>query len=128
MKILMIGAHQDDNELLCSGLAMKYIKKGYEVRFLSLCNGSGGHHIMTPEETVKKRAQESATVAKMLGITYDVWSDVDDCTLVPDLETRRRMIRYIRNYCPDLIITHRPCDYHAALTASESFPMSQLFA
>lgn len=112
MKVLMIGAHQDDNEFRCGGLAHKYVKMGYEVRFLSLCNGSGGHHIMTAEETVKRRAEESAAVAKLLGIRYDVW-DIDDCTLVPDLSTRRRLIRYIRTFSPDLLITHRPNDYHA---------------
>jgi LmbE family N-acetylglucosaminyl deacetylase len=112
MKILMIGAHQDDNEFRCGGLAHKYVKMGYEVRFLSLCNGSGGHHIMTPEETVKRRAEESAAVAKLLGIRYDVW-DIDDCTLVADLNTRKRLIRYIRAFSPDLVVTHRPNDYHA---------------
>lgn len=67
---------------------------------------------MTPEETVAKRAQESAAVAKLLGITYDVW-DYDDCNLVADLPTRKRTIRYIREYNPDLIISHRTNDYMA---------------
>lgn len=112
MKILMIGAHQDDNEFRCGGLTAKLIAKGHEVRFLSMCNGSGGHHILTPEETVRVRAGESAQVAKLLGITYDVW-DINDCSIEPDLATRRRLIRYIREYSPDLIITHRENDYHA---------------
>ncbi len=51
MKILAIGAHQDDNEFRVGGMASKWVKAGHEVRFLSLCNGSGGHHIMTPKET-----------------------------------------------------------------------------
>ena len=66
MKILMVGAHQDDNETFCGGLAHKYVKVGYEVRFLSMCNGSGGHHILTPEETVARRAKESEEVAKLI--------------------------------------------------------------
>ena len=112
MNILMIGAHQDDNEFRCGGLAHKYVKMGYNVTFLSMCNGCGGHHILTPEETVATRAKESAKVAELLGITYDVW-DINDCSLVADLETRRRLIRYIRKVNPDLIISHRPNDYHA---------------
>lgn len=112
MKILMIGAHQDDNEFRCGGLAHKLTKQGHEVIFLSCCNGCGGHHIMTAEETVKRRAGESAAVAKLLGIRYDVW-DIDDCTLMADLETRRRLIRYIREFAPDLVISHRQNDYHA---------------
>lgn len=122
MKILMIGAHQDDNEFRCGGLAHKYVQMGYEVRFLSMCNGCGGHHIMTPEETTKRRAAESAAVAKLLGVTYDVW-DIDDCNLVVDLATRKRLIRYIREFAPDLIIAHRPNDYHADHRASGQLVM-----
>ena len=112
MKILSIGAHQDDTEFRVGGMAYRWAKAGHEVRFLSMCNGSGGHHIMTPEETTARRAKESAAVAKYLGITYDVW-DIDDCTLMPDLPTRERLIRYIRKFNPDLIISHRTNDYHA---------------
>lgn len=112
MKVLMIGAHQDDNEFRCGGITALLKAKGHDVRFLSMCNGSGGHHIMTPEETVARRAGESAQVAKLLDIQYDVWN-INDCSLVPDLETRRRLIRYIREYSPDVIITHRENDYHA---------------
>ena len=112
MKVLVIGAHQDDNEFRCGGLTSKYVKLGHEVRFLCIANGCGGHHIMTAEETTKRRAAESATVAKLLGIRYDVW-DIDDCNVVADLPTRKRLIRYIRSYHPDLIISHRTNDYHA---------------
>ncbi len=113
MKVLMIGAHQDDNEFRCGGLAHKYVQQGHDVRFLSMCNGSGGHHLMTPEETTARRAKESAAVAELLGVTYDVWYDQEDCELEVNLETRKRLTRYIREYNPDMIITHRPNDYHA---------------
>ena len=111
MKLLAIGAHQDDNEFRCGGLAHKYVEMGYEARFLSLTDGSGGHHIMTPEETAARRAKESAAVAELLGIRYDVW-DVRDAYLTADIANRERLIRYVREYSPDVIITHRPNDYH----------------
>ena len=117
MKILAIGAHQDDNEFRVGGMARKWVKAGHEVRFLSMCNGCGGHHVMTPEETTARRAKESAAVAAFLGIRYDVW-DIDDCTLLADLPTRMRLIRYIREFSPDLIIAHRTNDYHADHRAS----------
>ena len=117
MKILAIGAHQDDNEFRVGGIAHKWVKAGHDVVFLSMCNGCGGHHVMTPEETTARRAKESARVAEFLGIRYDVW-DVDDCTLMADLATRERLIRYIREISPDLIVAHRPNDYHADHRAS----------
>ena len=123
MKVLMIGAHQDDNEFRCGGTAYKLVQKGHEVRFLSMTNGCGGHHIMTPAETTVARAKESAAVAKLLGVTYDVWDDQQDCALVADLETRRRLIRYIREFSPDVIIAHRTNDYHADHRASGQLVM-----
>ncbi len=113
MKILMIGAHQDDNEFRCGGTAYKLTQKGHTVKFLSLTNGCGGHHLMTVEETVAARERESAAVAELLGIDYEIWSDQADCALVADLPTRRRLICCIRSFAPDVIITHRPNDYHA---------------
>ncbi len=112
-KVLMIGAHLDDCDYEAGGTALQYIEQGYEVRFLSLCNGSGGHHKLGPEEIVALRKKESEAIMKLTGITYDVWSDVNDCELMADLETRKRLIRYIREYNPDIVFTHRTNDYHA---------------
>ena len=124
MKILAIGAHQDDNEFRCGGMAALWVAAGHEVRFLSMCNGCGGHHIMTPKETSERRARESASVAEYLGIRYDIW-DVDDCTLMPTLEYRERLVRYIREYAPDLIISHRTIDYHALSLRLEALVQEQ---
>ena len=110
MRVLMVGAHQDDNEFECGGLASKLIKNGHVVQFLSMCNGCGGHHILGPKEISARRAKESAEVAQLLGIRYDIW-DNDDCNIVADLKTRKRTIKYIREFNPDIIITHRTCDY-----------------
>ena len=112
MKVLMIGAHQDDVELRCGGLAALLKKNGHEVQFLSVSNGSGGHHKLSRPEIRARRAAESAKVAELLGIRYDVWSDVEDCEIQATLEMRRRMTRYIREAAPDVIITHRTNDYH----------------
>ena len=72
---------------------------------------------MTPKETSERRAKESLEVAKFLGVEYEVW-DIDDCTLMPDLPSRLKLIACIRKFCPDLVIAHRPNDYHADHRAS----------
>lgn len=113
MKVLFIGPHPDDNELHCGGFAIKLLKAGHEVQFLSVCNGCGGHHILNAQETAARRAKEIAAVAQTLGIRYDVWEDVDDCNVMADLPTRKRMIRYIRSVNPDIVICNRTNDYHA---------------
>ncbi len=111
LKILMIGAHPDDNDICGGGTALRYLENGCRVRFLSVSDGRCGHHRLSPEETARRRKAETAAVAKLTGIEYDVW-DVPDGEVTANLETRRRMIRYIRAYAPDVVFTHRTIDYH----------------
>lgn len=112
LKVLMIGAHPDDNDICGGGLALKYAAAGHSVRFLSVCNGCGGHHKMKPDEVAKRRYGETQAVAALAGIEYDVW-DIPDCEVTADLETRKKLIVYIREFNPDIIFTHRTNDYHA---------------
>lgn len=112
LKVLMIGAHPDDNDICGGGIALKYAALGHKVRFLSVCNGCGGHHVMKPEEVAERRYGETQKVAALAGIEYDVW-DIPDCEVMANLENRKRLINYVREYNPDIIFTHRTNDYHA---------------
>ncbi len=111
LRVLFIGAHLDDNDFCGGGTALKYLQLGHRVRFLSVCNGSGGHHVMSPAETAACRYKEAQAVAALTGLEYDVW-DTEDCESVSDLDARRKMVRYIREFNPDVIFTHRTNDYH----------------
>ena len=73
---MMIGAHPDDCDFRCGGIALKYSKLGYKVKFLACCNGCGGHHEMKPEEIAKRRYKETQAVAKLAGIEYDVFDEL----------------------------------------------------
>lgn len=112
LKILMIGAHPDDSDFRCGGTAVKYIQRGNQVRSLSVCDGSGGHQTMPPEKIRARRRKETDDIAAISGIEYDIW-DIPDCEVMATLENRRRMVRYIREFQPDIIFTHRTNDYHA---------------
>ena len=111
LRILMLGAHHDDNDLLGGGTALKYLQAGHRVRFLSMTNGCAGHHVDKPDVLAARRRTESKTVEALTGIEYDTW-DVNDGELIADLENRKKLIRYIRNYAPDVIFCHRTNDYH----------------
>ena len=113
LRVMMIGAHPDDVEFRAAGTAIRFLEMGAEVKFLVLCNGGKGHHILSTEETARVRAGEAAAVKEVLGLTaYDIW-DVEDCELEATLQNRRRLIRDIRAFAPDIIIGHRTNDYHA---------------
>lgn len=112
IRAMMIGAHPDDLDFRCGGLAVKYARAGHKVKFLAMCNGSGGHHIMSPKEISERRYKETQRVAEIAGIEYDVWMDSEDCELTASLENRKRLVREIRKFNPDVIFCSRPNDYH----------------
>ena len=112
LRVMVVGAHPDDCDFSYGGIALKYAAAGHKVKFLSLCNGCYGHHVMTPKETAARRYLETQEAAKIAGIEYCVW-DVDDCTIEATMENRKRLIREIREFQPDLLFAHRTNDYHA---------------
>lgn len=111
LKLLVLGAHPDDCEFHCGGLAAIYRKLGHEVKLVSVTNGESGHHEMTGPTLTARRRQEAAAAAKSIGAVAEVW-DYPDGRLLPTLELRERIIREIRTCKPDLLITHRNNDYH----------------
>lgn len=111
LRVMMVGAHPDDCDFRCGGIALKYAQAGHKVKFLAMVDGSGGHHSMTPEETAARRKKETEKVAALAGIEYTVW-DIADCELIADLPTRKRLVREIRQFNPDILFCCRPNDYH----------------
>jgi LmbE family N-acetylglucosaminyl deacetylase len=108
---MVIGAHPDDADFKAGGLAALYRRLGHEVRFVSVTDGSAGHHQMSGPELAARRKAEAAAAGATLGIEYQVW-DNPDGRLIADLERREQMIRAIRSFQPDLVLTHRLNDYH----------------
>ena len=111
LRILVIGAHPDDCELKAGGVTALYRAAGHHVKFVSVTNGEAGHHQRPPAELAKTRLAETAAVAQLMGIEYEVLGNRDG-RLQPTLEARFELIALIRRYQPDLILTHRPNDYH----------------
>ncbi len=110
-RILVFGAHPDDCDIKAGGIAIKYAALGHEVRFVSVTNGDAGHHEIGGVELARRRRAEVEAAGAVAGIEYLVL-DNHDGELEPTLENRRKIIRMIRSYTPDLIFTHRPNDYH----------------
>lgn len=110
-RILVIGAHPDDCEYRAGGLAALATAAGQTVKFVSVTNGESGHQRLSGEELVTIRRAEAAASAAVCGIEYDVLNHRDG-HLLPTLEARLEIIRLIRRFQPDLVLTHRPNDYH----------------
>jgi|TARA_B100000959_G_scaffold157245_1_gene164861 LmbE family N-acetylglucosaminyl deacetylase len=111
-RILLLGAHPDDAEYHAGGLLTRYRKElNATVKLISLTDGTAGHHERSAEELKELRQKESANAGKVIGAEYVNW-DLPDAHLEATIENRDRVIREIRSFRPDLVLTHRPCDYH----------------
>jgi LmbE family N-acetylglucosaminyl deacetylase len=112
VNLLVIGAHPDDGEYRVAGTAVKLAARGHRVKFLNLTDGGAGHHEISGPALAARREKESAESRRRLGIdAIETWS-VPDGELMPTLELRREVIRRIREWQADVVITHRPNDYH----------------
>ncbi len=111
LRLLIIGAHPDDADYHAGGTAALYRASGHVVKMVSLTNGDAGHQTLRGSELARRRRAEAAAAGAVIGATYDVL-DNHDGELLPTLENRRLVIKLIRSFQPDLVLTHRPNDYH----------------
>ena len=110
-RILVIGAHPDDCEVKAAGSAAKWSAVGHDVTFCSLTDGGAGHHEQTGQALVVRRRTEAEAAAEALGVRPMVMHHPDG-TLMPTPENRLAVVRLIRQSAADLVLTHRPNDYH----------------
>ena len=111
LRIICFGAHPDDAEYKSGGTAAMWAQQGHHVKLVSVTNGDIGHWQMAGGPLAIRRTAESTEVARRLGVTYEVL-DIHDGELMPTLENRRLITRLIREWNADIVIAHRPWDYH----------------
>ena len=111
LRVLVLGAHPDDAEYHSGGLAALHCERGNVVKLVSVTDGGAGHHQLAPETLVDVRRREAHAAGQVLGVEYVTW-DYPDGALQPSLEVRQSIIREIRSFRADLVLTHRPNDYH----------------
>lgn len=111
LRIIAFGAHPDDCEIKAGGVAALWAEQGHHVKFVALTNGDIGHWQSAGGPLANRRREEVEAAARRLGITTQVL-DIHDGELLPTLENRREVTRLIRHWNADVVIAHRPNDYH----------------
>lgn len=111
VRVIMIGAHPDDCDLDGGGTAILFASMGCAVKFVSVTNGDAGHQSEGGGALAKRRMGEAREAGKRFGVEYVVL-DNHDGELTPSLEIRRQVIREIRSWHADIVISPRPNDYH----------------
>lgn len=111
MNICCIGAHPDDCEWFAGGTAVKWARLGHQVLFVSATNGDIGHHEVTGGGLAQRRIAECERSAEIAGVKSLILGHHDG-ELQPTLDARKEIVRIIREHRADMVITHRPWDYH----------------
>lgn len=112
LRIICFGAHPDDVEFRAGGVAAMWAAAGHHVKFVSTTNGDAGHFVLGGAKLARKRYEEVRRAAKELGVEESVVLDIHDGELEPDLATRKMIMRLIRDWQADIVMSHRPNDYH----------------
>ncbi len=111
--ILLILAHPDDPEFFCGGTLAKWASEGHHITYVLLTCGDKGFHDTTPadmtsEKLIALRKVEQQNAATVIGAKAVHIMDNKDGYLVPDMDTRRTVVREIRKYKPDIVVTCDP--------------------
>lgn len=107
LDILFITAHPDDVELCSAGTVFKHVEAGYKIGIVDLTAGELG-----TKGNAQLRAQEAAKASEIMGIHVrenlglrDGFFDLSESNKLP-------VIRAIRKYRPEVVITNAIRDRH----------------
>ncbi len=107
LDILAIVAHPDDVELSCGGTLLTHAKKGYKTGIIDLTMGEMGTR-GTPE----LRMEEAHKAAEILKLSVRENLRFEDSFFSNDREHQLEVIKVIRKYRPEIVITNAQYDRH----------------
>lgn len=107
LDILVFAVHPDDAELGCSGTILKHIAAGKKVGIVDFTRGELG-----TRGTAETRDQESAESTRILGLHARENLGMRDGFFKNDEEHQLQVIRQIRKYRPDVVLSNALHDRH----------------
>lgn len=110
MRILVMMAHPDDPEFAAGGTIARWTQEGHEVIYCLATRGDKGSDdpTMHPERLAAIREAEQHAAAAILGVREVLFLNYLDGTLEPNLSLRRDIVRVIRRYRPEIVVTMDP--------------------
>ncbi len=104
MRVLAVGAHPDDLEILCGGTLARYVEEGHDVVMCHATKGDRGSFEYTSEEVSRIRAAEAARAAEIAGAEYVSLGLSDGEVNAADPEQRLVVVDLVREARPDVIL------------------------
>jgi LmbE family N-acetylglucosaminyl deacetylase len=109
-KAMVIMAHPDDAEFSCAGTVARWIKEGTEVVYVLCTSGDVGiaEPGMTKAKAAEIREAEQQAAAEVVGVKEVIFLREPDGLLENSLALRKRLVREIRRFKPEVVITGDP--------------------
>lgn len=111
LRVLAVGAHPDDLEILCAGTLRRCVERGDSVVMCTVSAGDRGSTRHSREEIAAIRLDEAQRSAALGGAGHTCLGFSDGEVSAADPEQRRAVIDLVREHRPDLVLTHHPADY-----------------
>ena len=108
-RALVVFAHPDD-EIGCAGTVAYWTAHGTEVNYVVCTNGNKGteNPEISAESVAQTREQEQRDAAAVVGVKEVVFPDYPDGELEDTREFRGQVVREIRRFRPQVVLTHSP--------------------
>jgi N-acetylglucosamine malate deacetylase 1 len=108
LDILVLAAHPDDAELGCGGTIVKHLAVGKKIGIVDLTRGELG-----TRGTVETRAKEAVESSKIMGLTIRENLGLPDGFFQNNREHQLAVIRAVRKYRPEIVLTNAIYDRHS---------------
>lgn len=107
---MVIAPHPDDAEIGAGGLIARWIIEGNEVVYVVCTYGEKGtcDPTLSSEDLKKIRKEEQKAAAKILGVKEVLFLGLPDQELEDTPEFRKEIVRLIRHYRPQVVVTTDP--------------------
>jgi LmbE family N-acetylglucosaminyl deacetylase len=106
-KAMVIFAHPDDAEFICSGTVAKWAAEGWHMIYVLLTSGDKGTHdvTMSREKLAAIREKEQRDACNALGVKECIFLGYPDGFTNVDDDLRGQIVRLLRIHRPDVVIT-----------------------
>lgn len=107
---MVVTPHPDDAEYGVAGTVVRWTREGKQVIYVVCTNGDKGtgDMEMKPEQLAKIREQEQRAAAELLGVREVIFLRNPDQGLEDTPEFRKQIVRLIRLYRPEIVVTADP--------------------
>ncbi|MEE9191044.1 MAG: PIG-L deacetylase family protein [Candidatus Aerophobetes bacterium] len=109
-QVMVVTPHPDDAEYGVAGTVARWISDGKEVVYVVCTNGEKGTSDanMKPGKLVRIREEEQTAAARSLGVREVIFLGHPDQGLEDTPEFRKKLVRLIRMYRPETVVTADP--------------------